>query len=100
MRDLATNPENCYKTLGSERGQAFISLLADIRAAIFAGDIPGGPASVARDKNVFKIAWRVASDTLLYTTIAVPEGASSDDDWRDAHRVKIEGVEVAEEPIS
>lgn len=69
MRDLATKPQSAYHHLGSENGQAFIGLIADFKAALFAGDVPGEQKLRLRNGDEFEIAWYVFSGCTLQTVI-------------------------------
>lgn len=97
MRGLATTPEEAYHHLGSESGQAFIGLVADFRAALFAGDVPGGPKSATRDGDDFELEWFVSSRCTLKTVIAA--SGSDDDAWLDAHRIHLESITLGREVL-
>lgn len=97
MRDLATEPKQAYSHLGSEAGQAFIGLVADFRAARFAGDVPGGPKSVARSRDKFELSWFVSPGCILKTVISASGG---DDAWRDAHRIRLEAIMIGREVLT
>lgn len=90
MRDLATEPKKAYRHLGSENGQAFISLVADFRAAFFAGDVPMGPISATRIENTFELDWLVSTDCILKTAIAASN--AGEDAWKDAHRIHLKAI--------
>ena len=90
MRDLATEPGQAYRQLGTENGRAFISLVADIRAAIFASDVPGGPKATKRNGDTFELEWFI-SDTCTLATV-ITASANGNDAWRDAHRIRLEAV--------
>lgn len=92
MRDLATEPQKAYRHLGSEHGRAFISLIADFKAALFAGDVPGGPLSVKRDGSNFELEWFVATGCKLKTVVAAQ--GSNEDAWKDAHRIRLEAISL------
>ena len=98
MRDLATEPRKTYHHLGSENGQAFIGLVADFRAALFAGDVPGGPKSVAREGDNFELDWFVSTGCTLKTMIAA--SGSSDDAWKDAYRIHLEAITIGGEVLA
>lgn len=95
MRDLATEPDEAHHYLGSENGQAFIGLVADFRAALFAGDVPGGPISIVREGDNFELDWFVCAGCTLKTMIAA--SGTGDDAWKDAHRIHLESVTVGGE---
>lgn len=97
MRDLATEPKQAYNHLGSEAGQAFIGLVADFRAARFAGDVPGGPKSVARNRDKFELSWFVSPGCSLTTVISA---TGADDAWRDAHRIRLEAIIFGREVLT
>ena len=96
MKDLASDPKKAYRHLGSESGQAFIGLVADLRAALFAGDVPGGPRSATRDGDYIELDWFVSNSCVLRTVIT----ASGDDAWIDAHRIHLESILSGEEVLS
>lgn len=98
MRNLATEPRDAYSYLGSDSGQAFIGLVADFRAALFAADVPGGPKSVTRDGDHFKLEWFVSSGCTLKTVIAT--SGSSDDTWKGAHRIHLKSVTLDKEELA
>jgi hypothetical protein len=91
MRNLATEPKEAYKHLGPENGQAFIGLVADFRAALFAGDVPGGPASVKRNGKQFELGWFIFSGC-TWKTVVLAAGDGTDEAWKDAHRIRLESV--------
>lgn len=93
MRDLATDPKNAYDRLGRERGQAFIGLIADFRAAHFAGDVPGSPISVTKGNDSFELDWFISTGCTLRTMIVA--SGSADDEWKDVHRIHLVSVDVA-----
>lgn len=98
MRDVATEPKKAYRHLGSENGQAFIGLVADFRAAFFAGDLPMGPLSATKVEDTFELDWFVSSGCTLKTEIA----ASGDGDgaWKDAHRIHLTAITIDGEVFS
>lgn len=98
MRDLATEPEKAYRHLGSENGQAFIGLVADFRAALFAGDVPLGPRSATRDGDSFELDWFVSTGCTLRTVITASGGG--DDAWKDAHRIHLESIMIGGEVLA
>lgn len=98
MRDLATEPEKAYRHLGSESGQAFISLVADFRAAFFAGDVPMGPRSATRNGDSFELDWFVSSGCTLKTVITA--SGRRDDAWKDAHRIHLETIMIGGEVLA
>lgn len=98
MRDLATEPKKAYRHLGSENGQAFIGLVADFRAAIFAGDVPMGPILVTRLEDAFELEWFVSSDCRLKTVI-VARGAG-DEAWKESHRIQLEALKICGEILA
>ena len=98
MRDLASEPKTAYRYLGSGRGQAFIGLLADFRAALFAGDVPMGPISTKRVDGTFQLDWFVSADCTLVTVIAV--SGDGDEAWKDAHRIQLKYVEMEGEVLA
>jgi hypothetical protein len=98
MRSLAFEPKAAYHRLGSESGQAFIGLVADFRAALFAGDVPGGPRSVRKDEGTFELDWFVSTGCTLKTMItAAGEG---DEAWKDAHRIHLVSVTLGAEVLA
>lgn len=92
MRDLATDPKKAYRHLGSENGQALIGLVADFRAAFFAGDVPMGPLSATKVEGTFALEWFVSTDCTLKTLIA--ESGAGDATWKNAHRIHLEAIAV------
>lgn len=98
MRDLATEPKKAYRHLGSENGQAFIGLVADFRAAIFAGDVPMGPISATRVEDGFVLDWFISSGCTLKTVIAA-RGAG-DEAWKDSHRIQLETLTIGGEVLA
>ncbi|PCJ89713.1 MAG: hypothetical protein COA52_11500 [Hyphomicrobiales bacterium] len=98
MRNLATEPKEAYKHLGPENGQVFIGLVADFRAALFAGDVPSDPMSVRREGNRFELEWFVASGCSVKTVVAAK--GNSDDAWKDAHRIRLECVTHGKEILA
>ncbi len=97
MRDLATTPKIAYHHLGSESGQAFIGLVADFRAALFATDVPGGPKSVMRAGNNFEVDWFISAGFTLRTLIAA--SGSDEDAWKEAHRIHFVSVMLGGEVL-
>lgn len=95
MRDLATEPKKAYRHLGSENGQAFIGLIADFRAALFAGDVPAGPRSATREGDSFELDWFVSTGCTLKTMIIASRG--DDDAWKDTHRIHLESITIGGE---
>lgn len=95
MRGLATEPEKAYRHLGSENGQAFIGLIADFRAALFAGDVPAGPRSATREGDNFELDWFVSTSCTLKTMIAASR--SGDEAWKEAHRIHLESITIGGE---
>lgn len=98
MRDLATEPKSAYDHLGSDSGQAFISLVADFRAALFAGDVPGRPRSVIKEAGSFKLDWFISNGCTLRTEIAA--SGSGNDAWKDAHRIHLDSIRLGEEVLA
>lgn len=98
MRGLATTPEDAYHHLGSESGQAFIGLIADFRAALFADDVPGGPRAATRGGDNFELEWFVSPGCTLKTVITAP--GSDDDTWKDAHRIRLEAIMLGREVLA
>lgn len=98
MRDLASEPKKAYRHLGSENGQAFIGLVADFRAAFFAGDVPMRPISATRVEDTFELDWFVSTGCTLKTAIA----ASSDGDeaWKGAHRIHLKAIAIEGEVLA
>ncbi|MEP2474954.1 MAG: hypothetical protein ABJH45_25895 [Paracoccaceae bacterium] len=98
MRDLATEPKKAYHDLGNERGQAFIGLVADFRAALFAGDVPGSPRSATKDKDCFKLDWFISTGCILRTVITA--SSSGDDAWKSAHRIHLDSIDIDGEELA
>lgn len=98
MRDLATDPKRAYRHLGSKSGQAFIGLVADFRAAIFAGDVPMGPISATKVENGFELDWFVSTGCTLKTVIAA-RGAGAGA-WKDSHRIQLESLTIGGEVLA
>ena len=92
MRDLATEPKKAYRHLGSENGQAFIGLVADFRAAFFAGDVPMGPLSATKVDDTFELDWFVSTGCTLKTMIAA--SGVGDEAWKDAHRIHLKAIVI------
>jgi hypothetical protein len=92
MRDLATEPKEAYRHLGSERGQAFIGLVADFKAALFAGDVPMGPLSARKVEDAFELDWFVSTGCTLKTVIAA--SGAGDEAWKGAHRIHLKAIVV------
>jgi len=97
MRDLATEPKKAYHHLGSERGQAFIGLVADFRAALFAGDVPGSPKLATRDQDCFKLDWFISTGCILRTVVTASGG---DDAWKSAHRIHLDFIDIGGEELA
>lgn len=98
MRSLASEPKTAYRRLGSESGQSFIGLVADFRAALFAGDVPGSPRSVRKDEGTFELNWFVSTGCTLKTVVgAAGEG---DEAWKDAHRIHLVCITLGEEVLA
>lgn len=95
MRELATTPEEAYRHLGSECGQAFIGLIADFRAALSVGDVPGGPRSATRGEDNFKLEWFVSLGCTLKTMVAA--SGTDDNSWKDAYRIRLESIKPCTE---
>lgn len=98
MRDIATDSQTAYNYLGNEGGRAFIGLIADFRAAFFASDVPGGPSSVVRVGDHFKLDWFISTGCTLKTIIAA--SSNDDDAWRRAHRIHLQSVTLGEEVLT
>ena len=97
MRDLATEPKQAYHHLGSERGQAFIGLVADFRASLFAGDVPGSPKLVTRDQDCFKLGWFISTGCILRTVVIASGG---DVAWKSAHRIHLDFIDIGGEELA
>ncbi len=95
MRDLATEPKAAYKLLGPESGKNFISLLADFRAATFAGDLPTLPVAIGQDGTKFAVDWSIGENCALRTTLDASRSAG--DAWKDVRRIQIEAIQIREE---
>jgi hypothetical protein len=98
MRDLATEPKKAYRHLGSENGQAFIGLVADFRAAFFAGDVPMGPILVTNVEDTFELEWFVSSGCTLRTVI-VARGAGGEA-WKESHRIQLDALKICGEMLA
>jgi hypothetical protein len=98
MRDLATEPKKAYHHLGSERGQAFIGLVADFRAALFAGDVPGSPKPETIGKDCFKLDWFISTGCTLRTVITA--SGNGDDAWKSAHRIHLDFIDIDGEELA
>lgn len=98
MRDLATEPKKAYRHLGSENGQAFIGLVADFRAAVFAGGVPMGPISATRVEDSFELDWFVSTGCTLKTVIAA--SGAGDVAWKDAHRIHLKAITIEGEALA
>lgn len=98
VRDLATEPEKAYRRLGSEIGQAFIGLVADFRAAIFAGDVPMGPIAATRVEDAFELEWFVSSGCTL-KTVVLARGAG-DEAWKESHRIQLKALTICGEVLA
>jgi len=98
MRDLAAEPQIAYVHLGSERGQAFIGLIADFRASLFAADVPGGPISAKREGDKFELDWFISIDCTLKTIMTAT--GSDDDAWKNAHRIHLESITLNGEALT
>lgn len=92
MRDLATDPKKAYSQLGIENGQAFIGLVADLRAALFAGDVPMGPLSATKVEDTFELDWFISAGCTLKTEINA--SGAGDEAWQDAHRIHLKAIEI------
>ncbi|MCC9624652.1 hypothetical protein LPB41_23460 [Thalassospira sp. MA62] len=99
MRDLAADSKKAYKQLGAENGQAFIGVIADFRAAVFAGDVPGDPTSTRYDDLSFQLDWVVSSNCTLHTVVMVVS-ATNNEAWRDCYRIRLDAVTLGKEIIS
>ena len=97
MRDLATEPQRAFKTLGSEVGQAFIAMLADLRAAPFAGELPSVPRAINRSGPRDELEWFISMECALRTTINADRDSA--DAWKLAHRIRLEYLEFQGEVI-
>lgn len=97
MRALATEPKEAYDHLGAENGQAFIGLMADFRAALFAADVPGGPKSVTRGRENFELEWFVSAGCTLKTVITA---SGNGDAWKNAHRIHLKSVTLGKEVLA
>ena len=97
MRDLATEPKKAYHHLRSEIGQSLIGLVADFRAASFAGDVPGGPQSVAKNGDSFEVDWFVTAGCTLRTVIAA--SGNGCDVWKDTHRIRLDSITIGGEVL-
>jgi len=91
MKTLATDPSACFKALGPERGQAFISLIADFRAALFLDDVPSRPVLVRQHDAVCELSWPITDDCNLLTST---EGVYEPDDWKDSYRIKFNSIHI------
>lgn len=92
MRDLATEPRRAYRHLGSENGQAFLGLVADFRAARFAGDVPMSPLSATKVEDTVELDWFISTTCTLKTVVsAFGAGVEA---WEDAHRIHLRAIEV------
>jgi hypothetical protein len=92
MRDLATEPKEAYRHLGSERGQAFIGLVADFKAALFAGDVPMGPLSATKVEDTFELDWFISTGCTLKTVLAA--SGAGDEAWKGAHRIHLKAIVI------
>lgn len=99
MRDLAIDPKQAYKHLGVQNGQAFIGLLADFRAGIFAGDVPSGPISTRLSGQHFYLDWFVSAVCTLNTKVLVSDGNAADS-WKESYRIRLESVTLGKEILA
>ena len=93
MRSLALDQNRSLQMLGREHSQAFIGLVADFRAALFASDVPGAPISINRIKSNYVLNWRIANSCHLSTSLD-GKGSADSDGWAYAYRIKLEGIEL------
>lgn len=91
MKTLATEPSACFKALGPERGQAFISIIADFRAALFLDEVPSEPVLVRQHDAVCELSWPITADCNLLTST---EGVEEPDDWKNSYRIKFNSIHI------
>lgn len=86
MRKIATDGGAAAKALGAELAEAFMSLVADIRNAMYLGELLEGPAIVQSDPLLLQYA--LAPGCVLEVQ-PVENNHAAPINWRAAHRVKL-----------
>jgi hypothetical protein len=86
MRTIALNRKAAQKSLGIDLGDAFLSLLADMRNATYLDELVDPPVTVRSDP--FTLEYKLGPNCVLEVQ---PIGLRSVDttNWQTAHRVKL-----------
>lgn len=86
MRTIAVDRAAAQKLLGNELAEAFLSLVADMRNAMYLGELIDAPASVRTDPLILE--YELAAGCILEVQ---PIGVRPVDvaSWADVHRVKL-----------
>ncbi len=86
MRNISLNQSDCYKAIGINNGQNYISLIADFRASMFAGEVPGGPTLVNQKSKGYELIWKFSDGCELVTSTTVSASINFDD-WKQIYRI-------------
>lgn len=86
MRKIALDRKAAEKSLGADLAEALLSLLADMRNAVFLGELVDPPKTVQPEP--LKLSYSLLPDCFLEVQ---PVGTQRIDatNWTSAHRVKL-----------
>ncbi|MDF2117648.1 hypothetical protein PY365_18875 [Roseiarcaceae bacterium H3SJ34-1] len=85
MRDVTLNKDAARRLFGAEDADAFHSLVADMRDAMFVGELPDEPIQTGQ-KDQLLLRLRLGPGTYLEIEPLGSEAKAGN--WRDAYRVK------------
>jgi hypothetical protein len=86
MRTIAADTTAAHRVLGPELAEAFFSLVADMRNAMYLGELLDGPIAIQPQPLLLEFVLAPGS-----TLEVQPVGTRAIDttNWSDAHRVKL-----------
>lgn len=86
MRTIALNRKAAQKSLGNDLAEAFLSLIADLRNAMYLGELVDPPATVRSDPVILE--YKLSSDCILEVQPIWVQAVEMTC-WATAHRVKL-----------
>jgi hypothetical protein len=87
MRKITIDQDVAIKTLGPDLAQSFRSLIADMREAMFLGELADLPEIIGQHDSV-KLRFVIESNAWLEVE-PVGRGSMANGQWRQSHRVKL-----------
>jgi hypothetical protein len=86
MRTIAFDRKAARKSLGDDLAEAFLSLVADMRNAMYLDELVDAPATVRSDPVILE--YKLGSDCILEVQ---PIGVHAVDmtNWATVHRIKL-----------